>query len=482
MSRRLAERYVLGDQLGVGGTSRVHAALDTRLGRQVAIKLLNSSVAATADPAGRERFLREGQTTAGFSHRHAVTVFDAGEDDGDLYIVMELVDGLSLAEHLARTGPLPIDETVRIAGQVLSALAAAHAAGIVHRDVKPANILIGADGEIKLADFGIAKRFDDLDASVTATGMVIGTPRYLAPEQALGGAPTPASDVYSMGIVLFEMLTGRLPFESDFTMAAALAQQSATAPDVRALRPDAPAALAAVVAGALAAQPGERPATAAELLTALNAASSSAGAQPTQVMTPPMRVTDTRSGATQLFPSATLNAGSQLPHTSTGRSAAVLFAILLVLLGVGIAAATLGGDDPVDPVADQAVATAATEPVATGPSDTEPSTTEPLATEPLATQPPATQPPATEILPGFPATKDLEVFLEQVERNPDLLGESGEELADDLRKVIEARGTKQRHEAEDLRNALDEWANEGKIPPAIAEALDELLATLVAKG
>ena len=203
MSRRLAERYVLGDQLGVGGTSRVHAALDTRLGRQVAIKLLNSSVAATADPAGRERFLREGQTTAGFSHRHAVTVFDAGEDDGDLYIVMELVDGLSLAEHLARTGPLPIDETVRIAGQVLSALAAAHAAGIVHRDVKPANILIGADGEIKLADFGIAKRFDDLDASVTATGMVIGTPRYLAPEQALGGAPTPASDVYSMGIVLF---------------------------------------------------------------------------------------------------------------------------------------------------------------------------------------------------------------------------------------------------------------------------------------
>ena len=479
MSRRLAERYVLGDQLGVGGTSRVHAALDTRLGRQVAVKLLNSSVAATADPAGRERFLREGQTTAGFSHRHAVTVFDAGEDDGDLYIVMELVDGPSLAEHLVRTGPLPIDETVRIASQVLSALAAAHAAGLVHRDVKPANILIGADGEIKLADFGIAKRFDDLDASVTATGMVIGTPRYLAPEQALGGTPTPSSDVYSMGIVLFEMLTGRLPFEADSTMAAVVAQQSATAPDVRALRPDAPTALAAVVARALAAQPGERPATAAELLASLNAASSSAGAEPTQVMN--SRVTDTRSGATQLFPSVPLNAGSHLPHASTGRTAALVFAILVVLLGIGVAAATLSADDAVDPLADQAVVTAPTEPAATGPSDTEPSTTEPLATQPPATQPLATQPPATEIVPGFPATNDLEVFLEQVERNPELLGESGEDLAERLRKVIEARGAKQRHEAEDLRNALDEWVNEGEVPPAIAEALDELLATLVEK-
>ena len=191
---------------------------------------------------------RRVSTTAGFSHRHTVTVFDAGEDDGDLFIVMELVDGPSLAEYLARTGPLPVDETVRLAGQVLSALAAAHAAGIVHRDVKPANILIGADGETKLADFGIAKRFDDLDASVTASGMVIGTPRYLAPEQALGSPVTPATDVYAMGIVLFEMLTGRLPFEAESPAAAALERLSRTAPDVRSLRPDVPPALAAAIA------------------------------------------------------------------------------------------------------------------------------------------------------------------------------------------------------------------------------------------
>jgi serine/threonine-protein kinase len=171
----LAGRYVLGDRLGVGGSSRVHVALDTRLGRKVAVKLLNADIVGVADPAGRDRFLREGKTTAAFSHRHAVTAFDAGEDSGDLFIVMELVDGPSLAQRLAQFGPLSISEAVRIGSEVLSALAAAHAAGIVHRDVKPGNILIGADGETKLADFGIAKRFDKLEASVTSTGMVVGT-------------------------------------------------------------------------------------------------------------------------------------------------------------------------------------------------------------------------------------------------------------------------------------------------------------------
>ncbi len=121
MSRRLADRYVLGDEVGVGGMSRVHVAIDERLGRRVAVKLHDASVVATADPAGRERFLGEGRTTAGFSHPHAVTVFDAGEDAGDLYIVMEFVDGPSLAEHLARSGPLRVDEMIRISRQVLSA-------------------------------------------------------------------------------------------------------------------------------------------------------------------------------------------------------------------------------------------------------------------------------------------------------------------------------------------------------------------------
>ena len=372
MTRRLAGRYVLGDQLGAGGTSRVHAAVDERLGRRVAVKLLDARIVAAADPVGRERFLQEGHTTAGFSHRHAVTVFDAGEDDGDLFIVMELVDGPSLAEYLARTGPLPVDETVRLAGQVLSALAAAHAAGIVHRDVKPANILIGADGETKLADFGIAKRFDDLDASVTATGMVIGTPRYLAPEQALGSPVTPATDVYAMGIVLFEMLTGRLPFEAESPAAAALERLSRTAPDVRTVRPDVPPALAAAIARALATEPDERPATAADLLALLDSTSStSAGSlatlDPTRLMDPTTSPATARPDATEVLPVAPVDVGP--PKRHTGRTAVVMFAVLLVVLGGIIAATTLDADDSGVPNANDAVVTVPAEIATTATTD-----------------------------------------------------------------------------------------------------------------
>jgi tRNA A-37 threonylcarbamoyl transferase component Bud32 len=487
MTRRLAGRYVLGEQLGAGGTARVHAAVDERLGRRVAVKLLDARIVAAADPAGRERFLREGQTTAGFNHRYAVTVFDAGEDDGDLFIVMELVDGPSLAEHLARTGPLPVDETLRLAGQVLSVLAAAHAADIVHRDVKPANILIGADGETRLADFGIAKRFDELDASVTSVGMVIGTPRYLAPEQALGSPATPASDVYAMGVVMFEMLTGRLPFEGDQPTAAALA--SRTAPDVRAVRPDVPAALASAIASALATEPGDRPATAAELLALLDgtwqATAGSSTADATRLMV--SATASAGADATEVLPVVPMDS----PARSSGRTAVAVFAVLLVVLGGVIAAATLGTDDSgtsaVDAVvtADAAAAATtlapppATDPPVTDPPVTEPPVTEPPVTEPAVTEPPVTEPPVIEVIPGFPATDDIEVFLAQVERDPELVGSAGEALADDLRNVLERRGVNQRKAAEDLREMLVVWTDAGAIQPAIAVALDDLLAPLV---
>ena len=487
MSRRLANRYVLGHEVGVGGMSRVHVALDERLGRRVAVKLQDASVVATADPAGRERFLREGRTTAGFSHRHAVTVFDAGEDAGDLYIVMEFVDGPSLAEHLARNGPLPIDEMVRISSQVLSALAAAHAAGIVHRDVKPANILIGADGDAKLADFGIAKRFDDLGASVTVTGMVIGTPRYLAPEQMLGHAATPATDVYSMGVVMFEMLTGRLPFDADSLVAATEAQQS-TALRLRSLRSDVPAALAAVIARALETQPGERPATAAALLAALDAASSpharsAMAAEPTLLMTPAVGSVLDDSTATEVL----LPASTNTRHSATegsGRTAVMVFAGLLVLLGGAVAAATLGSRDGVDDaVLTAAAATTSSVPAsATPPTVIEPPVAEPTVITARVTEVVVPEPTVATLVPGFPATDDLEVFLLQVERDPDLLGQSGAELADELRKVIEQRGNEQRKTAQNLREVLVTWVADDEIPSAIADALDDLLAPLAKKG
>ena len=397
MPRRLADRYVLGDRLGVGGSSRVHVALDTRLGRKVAVKLLNADVVAAADPAGRERFLREGKTTAAFSHRHAVTVFDAGEDSGDLFIVMELVDGPSLAQRLAQSGPLSIGEAVRIASQVLSVLATAHAAGIVHRDVKPANILIGADGETKLADFGIAKRFDDLEGSVTSTGMVVGTPRYLAPEQAVGGAATPASDVYSVGVVLFEMLTGRLPFEAETTVAAALAQQAGPAPDVRTLRPEVPAGLATVVAQALATQPAERPASAAEMLTSLRAAevgSDGPSTRSTRLM--PVAASTVGSDApTRVLPAAPLTADPQQRRRSTGPTAVMLFVVCWCCSAWELSPAIRSDDDPSGLVADETVVTVSATQQRRRPPRSPPPPTTRRPDEPAETAPPPPTPPAT---------------------------------------------------------------------------------------
>jgi len=492
MSRRLADRYVLGEEVGVGGMSRVHVALDERLGRRVAVKLQDGRVMAAADPAGRERFLREGRTTAAFSHRHAVTVFDAGEDAGDLYIVMEFVDGPSLAEHLAGSGPLPVDEMVRISRQVLSALAAAHAAGIVHRDVKPANILIGADGDTKLADFGIAKRFDDLGAAVTSTGMVIGTPRYLAPEQKLGHAATPATDVYSMGVVMFGILTGRLPFETDPVEANPSSQQS-TALRLRSLCPGIPAPLAVVVASALATQPSERPPTAAALLAALDAAwsplaASNRIAEPTLLM--PAAAVTTLDGlaATDVLLSVPTNNRHSSTGSSSGRTAVLLFAGLLVVLGGVVVAATSGSGDEVDDAVVTAVTaslvpvTVPTEQPPTEPLATPPSVSEPTMPEPTVPEPTVPEPTSVTVIPGFPATDDLEVFLLQTERDPDLLGESGAELADQLRDVVGQRGSKQAKAAVELRENLVEWVEEDEIPAAIAAALDELLAPLGKQG
>ncbi|MDQ3469192.1 MAG: serine/threonine protein kinase, partial [Actinomycetota bacterium] len=225
----LAGRYALGEPLGTGGMARVVAARDLRLDRPVAVKLLAADV---VDPLGRERFVREARSSAGFSHPNAVAVYDAGDADGSLFLVMELVDGPSLATALA-DGPLPLGRAVSVADDVLAALGAAHAAGIVHRDVKPGNILLGRDGRAKLADFGIAKRLDDLSGDLTLTGQFVGTPRYLAPEQVVGEPVTAATDLYAVGVVLFEMVSGRPPFDAGTPLATAIAHRDAPIPDVR---------------------------------------------------------------------------------------------------------------------------------------------------------------------------------------------------------------------------------------------------------
>jgi serine/threonine-protein kinase len=202
----LSGRYELGRRLGTGGMGEVFEARDLRLDRRVAVKLL---LPAVTDPSARARFVREVQLAASLTHPNLVTVFDADASQGARpYFVMELVDGRTLAAEIA-AGPLRVDDATHIADGFLTGLGVVHAHGLVHRDVKPANVLLGGDGAVKLADFGIAKAAQDVTTGLTATGAMVGTPKYFAPEQLAGEPVGPATDVYAAGVVLDEMFAGR---------------------------------------------------------------------------------------------------------------------------------------------------------------------------------------------------------------------------------------------------------------------------------
>lgn len=261
----LAGRYELGEELGSGGMGRVVAGHDRVLGRDVAVKLLSPQAERTA----RERFVREARSAARIHHPNAVAVYDTGEDDGQPYLVMELVRGRTLADVLEEDGPLEVEEAIGITVGVLDALSAAHRAGMVHRDVKPGNVLLPEDGGVKLSDFGIAKALDDAAAELTATGSLMGTPTYLAPELVGGSAPSPASDVYSVGCLLYAQLTGRPPFARGEPIVIAYAHRNEPVPPILDARPDLPPELVTVVERALEKEPAERYDGAAAMRTAL---------------------------------------------------------------------------------------------------------------------------------------------------------------------------------------------------------------------
>ncbi len=252
----LAGRYELEELSGSGGMSRVYRARDRQLGRLVAIKILHERF--SDDPEYVERFRREARAAARLSHPNIVTVIDRGEADGSQYIVFEHVEGEDLKQLVARTGPLPARRVLDLGIDVARALAFAHAHGVVHRDVKPQNVLVRDDGA-KVTDFGIA-RADDLafDGETTATGTVLGTGDYISPEQAHGERATERSDVYSLGVLLYELLTGCVPYPADSAVAAATRQVTDPVPDVLAARPDAPVRLAAGVERAMAKDPADR--------------------------------------------------------------------------------------------------------------------------------------------------------------------------------------------------------------------------------
>jgi eukaryotic-like serine/threonine-protein kinase len=335
------ERYERRARIATGGMGEVWRARDTVLGREVAVKILKREYAD--DHTFRARFAAEARHAAGLHHPGIATVFDYGLlPEGTPYLVMELVDGKPLSELLANKQPLDAEPARMLALQTAEALAFAHAAGVVHRDVKPANLLVTPGGRIKITDFGIARAIGSV--AFTQTGQIVGTPQYLSPEQARGDTATPASDVYALGVVLFECLSGRRPFSGDTPIATALAQIQQEVPPL----PDTvPAALAAVVARALAKDPAERYADGTAVAAALRAAGDGPAtvpdpdpdpvpvpvpvADPTQVLTANAGPADAAVTDTGTSPSAaSTKRRSRAPLYAVGLLALALLAALLV--------------------------------------------------------------------------------------------------------------------------------------------------------
>ncbi|MFF3752933.1 protein kinase [Streptomyces sp. NPDC002018] len=265
--RVIADRYELSTLIGQGGMGQVWTAYDQRLDRRVAVKLLRPDrmAAATAAEEMRRRFVRECRVTARVDHPGLVTVHDAGSDDDDLYLVMQYVEGADLADHLAEHDPYPWPWAASVAAQLCAVLAAVHAVPIVHRDLKPRNVMVRPDGTVTVLDLGVASVVDSDTTRLTHTGSPIGSPAYMAPEQAMGGAVGPYTDLYALGVLLHELLSGGVPFAG--TTALGVLHRHLYEPPlpVRRIRPEIPEALEALVLRLLAKDPQHRPSGAQEV-------------------------------------------------------------------------------------------------------------------------------------------------------------------------------------------------------------------------
>jgi tRNA A-37 threonylcarbamoyl transferase component Bud32 len=293
----LADRYELGPVLGEGGMARVYRGVDRQLRRPVAIKVLAAPF--DRDRSFLERFRREARAAAGLSHPNIVAVFDSGSDDGTHFIVTELVEGETLADRLRRDGPMPPEETVAVAVDIARALAAAHDRRLIHRDIKPGNVMLLPDGRVKVVDFGIARAAGS--DTLTGTGVVLGSTAYLSPEQAGGQPVDERADLYALGCVLYEMLTGHVPFRADTPIATMYrhVNEDAPAPSTIVLvQPE----LEAIVMRCLEKDPKRRFASAAELEAALLAVSLARSGDTTQLET-------VGAGAAETQPVATVDGG-----------------------------------------------------------------------------------------------------------------------------------------------------------------------------
>ncbi|MEY9838436.1 protein kinase [Streptacidiphilus sp. EB103A] len=315
-------RYLLRDLLGQGGMATVHLADDTVLDRPVAVKSMLGNM--SAEPSFRERFRREAQAVARLNHPNIVSVFDSGEDVNEdgvhaPFIVMEYIEGGSLSsvlrDDIAAHGAMPTDKALKITGDVLAALGASHEQGLVHRDIKPANVMLTRRNTVKVMDFGIARAMQSGVTSMTQTGMVVGTPQYLSPEQALGKAVDARSDLYSVGCLLFELLTGRLPFESDTALGMAYQHVQDTPPAPSSFNAAVTPAVDALVARALRKDPGHRFQSADEMREECERLAGVGGANIPLIIGEGPRVTNVGgSGANAVFPPAQGQLGTMPPQ------------------------------------------------------------------------------------------------------------------------------------------------------------------------
>ncbi|MCL5038292.1 MAG: Stk1 family PASTA domain-containing Ser/Thr kinase [Firmicutes bacterium] len=267
IGRKLGNRYEMLERIGRGGMSLVYRAQDTLLQRVVAIKVLRSQF--VNDSEFVKRFRREGQAAASLSHPNIVSLYDVGQEDDFYYLVMEYVDGETLKDRIATRGPIPVLQSMKIAHQICEALEHAHQHRVVHRDIKPHNILITKDGRVKVTDFGIARAATE--ATITNTGAIIGSVHYFSPEQARGGFTGEKSDLYSLGVVLYEMLTGKVPFEGETPISVALKHLQEPAPEPTSLNPEIPPAVQRIVLKALEKNQGDRYQSAGEMLADIGA-------------------------------------------------------------------------------------------------------------------------------------------------------------------------------------------------------------------
>ena len=347
--RTFSGRYRVVRHLARGGMAEVYLGRDELLDRPVAIKVLVSELAA--DDSFVERFRREARAAAGLNHHNIVSIYDFGEDDGAYFIVMEYVDGRTLRDIIRAGGPMAPADAVQVGAEVAAALAAAHSQGIVHRDVKPANVLI-AGKTVKVTDFGIA-RAANVRQGLTMPGTVMGTATYLSPEQAQGRTVDYRSDLYSLGMVIYEMLTGKAPFAGDNPVAIATKQMTETPPPPSSVNPRVPPALDEVVMRAISREPGARQPTAEDLRAQLLSSAPAAGdpdatvavARPGWRDAEPTAVARPASATAMLPPVVEDPPRGPGPDPYRRRRAAVIVALAVLALGAVALWALLGGDD-----------------------------------------------------------------------------------------------------------------------------------------